>query len=304
MIPTLSSMLTVEPATLPLTTLLKAWPSNIVPPRFLGRPKQDPPIDVWLAKIAAACAAQKVPSRLWHEVARHFMGKEALRRIEDVEKVMRCVYGEQWKWKWATFGVAMKNMGWGTDSKKTEKVKVQCKASGSWWIIGRAADQSTEAKTKERLPDMGLWPRTVQWLDPRPMAAPQKDSTKARGTVGLGKPAKKTVKNRFKGADDHKRGQSILPRFLIKSQVSTPSTLPTTITVQIPIWLLAASEALLSLASQQSSAMSVLAAILIAVGSIPTLPVVSAGGTAHALGSIAVGLGALLREKALLDGTR
>lgn len=52
--------------------------------------------------------------------------------------------------------------------------------------------------------------------------------------------------------------------------------------------------------------MTAISAVLITVGSIPALPVISAGaggaflasGTAHAIGSIAVGIGSLLQTQA------
>lgn len=72
--------------------------------------------------------------------------------------------------------------------------------------------------------------------------------------------------------------------------------------IEVPVWLLLACEALKDLNVEYPTTMGVVSAILITFGSIPSLPAVTAGaagaflagGTAHAIGSIAVGLGGLL----------
>ena len=78
-----------------------------------------------------------------------------------------------------------------------------------------------------------------------------------------------------------------------------PPPPPTTLVAQVPVWLLAASEAIFAMTPDSSGAMSILAAVLITVGSIPALPGVAAGSTATALGAAAVGLGTILRERAI-----
>ena len=78
-----------------------------------------------------------------------------------------------------------------------------------------------------------------------------------------------------------------------------PPPPPTTLIAQVPVWLLAASEAIFAMTPDSNGAMSILAAVLITVGSIPALPGVAAGSTATALGAAAVGLGTILRERAI-----
>ena len=65
--------------------------------------------------------------------------------------------------------------------------------------------------------------------------------------------------------------------------------------VNAPEWLLTAVQAVDAISTEYPKTMSVLAAVLITVGSVPNLPVVAgtavATGTAHAIGAVAVGLG-------------
>ena len=112
MLSTIKSRFTSEPQiqASALPALLAAWPAEKAPPRFLGKPKKDLPVDDWLAKVAEACVASGIPQKLWHEVARHFMSDDARRRVEEVEKVMQTAFGHTWGWKWSSFGVALKNI--------------------------------------------------------------------------------------------------------------------------------------------------------------------------------------------------
>lgn len=92
---------------------------------------------------------------------------------------------------------------------------------------------------------------------------------------------------------------------LCASYSLTVITAPTTIT-HVPVWLVDACQALESLTTDHPKVMTALSAVLITVGSLPALPVISAGAggaflassTAHALGSLAVGLGTLLKAQA------
>lgn len=64
-----------------------------------------------------------------------------------------------------------------------------------------------------------------------------------------------------------------------------------------------ASQALSFLTTEHPKAMTAISAVLITIGSIPAIPAIAAGaggaflagGTAHAIGSIAVGVGSLIR---------
>ena len=70
-----------------------------------------------------------------------------------------------------------------------------------------------------------------------------------------------------------------------------------------PTWLLNASKALSFLATEHPKAMTTISAVLITIGSIPALPAIATGaggaflasGTAQAIGSIAVGVGSLIK---------
>ena len=75
---------------------------------------------------------------------------------------------------------------------------------------------------------------------------------------------------------------------------------------QVPLWLVNACQSLEFLTNEHPKVMTALSAVLITVGSLPALPGVAAGAggaflassTAHALGSIAVGLGTMLQAQA------
>jgi len=182
---------------------------------------------------------------------------------------------------------------------KTEAVRVHQKPSGTWWIVGRGGDKGTKVKTKEPLPELGFLARAAQRVS-------------SRSTTAASLPKKVVVKRTksikiLKSISKQRAGTSVLSRTL--SRVAVPLHLaapppPTSITAQVPFWLLAASEALFAFTGEHSNTMSVLAAVLITVGSIPSLPAVTAGSTAHALGSIAIGLGTLLRERACADAKK
>lgn len=101
-------MFLLKRPTFELEPVLAAWTDA---PRFVGNPKKDPAVDSWLAQIEAGCTERRVPKELWPKVGRHFMGAKAQKRLQEVERVMQCMHGETWVFKWKTFVVAMKNMG-------------------------------------------------------------------------------------------------------------------------------------------------------------------------------------------------
>ena len=78
-----------------------------------------------------------------------------------------------------------------------------------------------------------------------------------------------------------------------------------TMIANAPLWLINACQSLEILTSDHPKVMTALSAVLITVGSLPALPAISAGAggaflassTAHALGSLAVGLGTLLQAQ-------
>ena len=73
---------------------------------------------------------------------------------------------------------------------------------------------------------------------------------------------------------------------------------------QVPVWLLNACSALDYITSEHPKAMSIISAILITAGSIPTIPAIAGGaggavlasGAAQAAGAMAIGLGQALNN--------
>ncbi|KZT05062.1 uncharacterized protein LAESUDRAFT_727316 [Laetiporus sulphureus 93-53] len=299
--------------------LLASWPAGAAPPRFQGKPKKDLPVDAWLAKVAEACAAQKVPKTRWHEIARHYMSEDVKRKLDEVEKVMRCVSGEKWHWKWSSFGVALRSIS--CDPKMTEAIKMQRRSGGTWWIIGRGSDKGKSMKTLEPLPvkEPLAWFRLAPKPADKPAAktAPANPARKVAKKVMVKTVVKTTAVSKADGKKSEPKNQTEVSASFIARTVSVmkgpmqpqpvvppPPPPPTEITAQVPLWLVAASEAIYSLTNECSTTMTILAAVLITVGSIPSMPTISAGATVTALGSMAVGLGALLREKAIADAER
>lgn len=72
---------------------------------------------------------------------------------------------------------------------------------------------------------------------------------------------------------------------------------PPPVIAQVPIWLLNASEALFAVINEPLTVTSVLAAVLITIGSIPAIPVVSAGPTVQVAGYLAVAVGTRMRNQ-------
>ena len=97
-----------------LRATLESWNSAEHPVTvFKGKPKrkEDPTVDAWLQSVEEACAFRCVPKTHWPDVARHFMGKKAQGRVVEVEKIMRCVCGDKWKWDWQGFTQAVSKIG-------------------------------------------------------------------------------------------------------------------------------------------------------------------------------------------------
>ncbi|KAI0313060.1 hypothetical protein OF83DRAFT_1086590 [Amylostereum chailletii] len=152
-----------------LEPVLAGWSD---PPRFHGKPKKDPPVDVWLESIKAGCLERKVPKDYWHKVGQRFLGSRARTRFDELKAVLRNMHGGKYRWDWKRFKVAMRNMGWEIDDHKTESFKVQSKPSGIWWIVTGKERQEAPAAELVKGPD-------------------EKTKTeKARGANAKGKPEK------------------------------------------------------------------------------------------------------------------
>ena len=142
-----------------LEPVLDSWKN---PPRFLGNPKKDPPVDTWLDQVKEGCLERKIPKEYWYKVGQRFLGDKARKRLDELKAVLRNLHGGNYRWDWKKFQTAMRNMGctsplppllpsadWTSpvigdiDDKKTESVRVQTKSSG-WWIIGREKEEVSE----------------------------------------------------------------------------------------------------------------------------------------------------------------
>ncbi|KAI0334300.1 hypothetical protein GY45DRAFT_95205 [Cubamyces sp. BRFM 1775] len=284
------------------------------PPRFIGNPKKDLPVDEWLQQIKAGCIERKVPREYWHKVAQHYMAGKAKTRFEELKLVMKNMHGGKYRWTWKNYKIAMRNMGWDIDSQKTEAIEVESRPSGFWRIIGR---RGSDNESKEAAP--------VEATPPRP-------PPKSRATFDFGSTMKSlpSIPNLRRAAtadsvetvsSTTSSGSSSAFSSFFSSAKSTPAATPpatsavttpagtpgqsvTTVT-QVPAWLVNACQSLEFLTNEHPKVMTAISAVLITVGSLPALPAVSAGAggaflassTAHALGSLAVGLGTLLQAQ-------
>ena len=91
-----------------LEPVLSSWTN---PPRFLGNPKKDPPVDAWLEQVKQGCQERKIPKEYWHKVGQRFLGDKARKRLDELKEVLRNLHGGNYKWDWKRFKIAMKNMG-------------------------------------------------------------------------------------------------------------------------------------------------------------------------------------------------
>ncbi|KAI0351230.1 hypothetical protein OH77DRAFT_963210 [Trametes cingulata] len=285
------------------------------PPKFLGNPKKDPPVNDWLKQIKAGCIERKVPREYWHKVAQHYMEGKAKARFEELKLVMKNMHGGKYRWTWKNYKIAMRNMGWDIDPQKTEAIEVESRPSGFWRIIGRRDD--SEAKEAP----------VVQAPPPRP-------PVKSRATFDFGStmkslpsiptPRRSTTTDSVETVSSvTSSGSSAFSSFFSSARSTPVSTPPATSAVttpagtpgesvttvaQVPAWLVNACQSLEFLTNEHPKVMTAISAILITVGSLPALPAVAAGAggaflassTAHALGSLAVGFGTLLQAQ--VDG--
>ncbi|CCL99833.1 uncharacterized protein FIBRA_01857 [Fibroporia radiculosa] len=270
-------------------------------PVFLGNPKKDPLVNDWLAQIKAGSIERKVPRDYWHKVGQHYLGPKAKGRLDEVKLVMKNMHGGKYKWNWKSFKVAMRNMGWDIDVSRTEAIKVQSKPSGLWWIVGRGND--SDSKPAEPTSSAPSKP---------PLPSKSNSMCEVMTTKALPTPKRSVT------ASSIETVTSIASVFSSKhstpksTPVMTPAMTPaedindtTTMITHAPLWLVNACQSLDYLASEHPKVMTTLSAVLITVGSLPAIPALSAGAggaflassTAHAIGSIAVGLGTWLKAQ-------
>ncbi|KAI0669038.1 hypothetical protein C8Q78DRAFT_978744 [Trametes maxima] len=290
-----------------LEPVLTEWTN---PPRFVGNTKKDPPVDEWLKQVKEGCIERKVPREYRHKVAQRFLSGKAKERFDDLKSVMKNMHGGKYRWTWKSFKIAMRNMGWDVDAQKTETIEVESRPSGFWRIIGRGRDN----ESKEVVP--------IQAVPPRP--PPKSRATFDFGSTMKNLPAiptprrSNTVDSIETVSSVSSSGSSAFGSFFSSAKTTPASTPPTVATpagtpggsvttvTQVPAWLVNACQSLEFLTNEHPKVMTALSAVLITVGSLPALPAVSAGAggaflassTAHALGSLAVGLGTLLQAQA------
>ncbi|EJF60238.1 hypothetical protein DICSQDRAFT_88061 [Dichomitus squalens LYAD-421 SS1] len=285
-------------------------------PRFVGNPKKDLPVDDWLAQIKSGCIERKVPREYWHKVAQHYMADKAKARFDELKAVMKNMHGGKYRWTWKNFKIAMRNMGWDVDSQKTEAIEVQSKPSGLWWIVGR---RNNETKEKEVAPVESLPPRpppktqrsfdfgsTMKNLPPMPMPRRSATMSSISSVDSVSSASSSSVTSNISSFFSSARNTPVSTpeSSAVASPAGTPGGTVTTVS-QVPTWLVNACQSLEYLTNEHPKVMTALSAVLITVGSLPALPAISAGAggaflassTAHALGSLAVGLGTILQSQ-------
>lgn len=303
-----------------LAVALKEWSTTTADhlvPEFKGRPKRkdDPTAEAWLNLVDKGCSARAVPKTHWPAVAKHFMGKKARGRVLELEKVMRALHGEQWDWRWKDFRVAVLNMGCeylfvctreagkltvsagNIDETKTRPVLVERKSSGLWWIVGGKGDTPAPpvAPGKSNI-------KVPQAVPKKPLADAKPSKTNANKSSGSesklltkAPPPKATVVPKDpRPTPTPTRSGSVfsLPALPFLRPTPQPQqTVLQTITAQVPLWLLAATEALSTLSNEHPDVLTAVATALVAVGTVST------GGSAAvaAIGEAAVVVGRALK---------
>ncbi|KAJ7151541.1 hypothetical protein C8R46DRAFT_487057 [Mycena filopes] len=300
-----------------LEPVYAAWAA----PRFLGDPQKDPPVDDWIQAIKSGCIEHKVPKEYWHTCAQHFMGDKAKARLIELKKVMAQVHGGRYRWNWKKFKVAMRNMAWDIDTSETETVKVP---SGPFWWLPKPAKTETESKLEDQpswiicedpAPSLSRSSTFTRFLskDPPPLPAPAPEPE--RPLVGRAATTHSfwpVRKNSNEVALLDNTVQRPVPRKAksdgaVLSNLAVSKALPPipNSEVRAPAWLLNATTALDFLHNEHPRVMTTLSAILIVAGTIPSLPIITAGAggailassTAHAVGAIAVGLGSWIKTQ-------
>jgi len=281
--------------------------------RFVGNPKKDPPVDEWLKTIKTGCKERHVPKEYWHKVGKHFMGDKAKARFDELKAVMAQVHGGRYRWNWKKYKIAMRNMAWDIDDTETEAIKVQGKPF--WWF---ARKNSQDATVDEEVPAPCL-ARSETWtVVPRQSGKDGGSSFTPRRPPQRSMSAPFWLTRRITESDpDHRpspqkmKSDTDVVSESLKEAVKSLPPLPiaeTVATVNAPAWLLKACSALDFLQNEHPKVMSTLSAVLIAAGTLPTIPAISAGaggailasGAAHTIGAVAVALGSWL--KAQQDG--
>ncbi|OSD03855.1 hypothetical protein PYCCODRAFT_1451544 [Trametes coccinea BRFM310] len=274
-----------------LAAALQSWNTTNADhpvPEFKGKPKrkEDPTTDAWLVLVEKGCSARSVPKAHWPAVAKHFMGKKARSRVLQVEKVMHALHGEQWEWRWKDFKLAVMNMGWNIEETKTRQVQVERKSSGLWWIVGGKDETSNQTASSSANNKSSILPK-------KPTPTTKSPGGTSTGSKLLSKtpPPKPSTS---KASPPARTGPLFsLPALPFLRPAPQPQqTILQTITAQVPLWLLAATEALSTLSNEHPDVLTAVAAAIVAVGTVST------GGSAAvaAIGEAAVVMGRALKN--------
>ncbi|KAI0067597.1 hypothetical protein BV25DRAFT_1794360 [Artomyces pyxidatus] len=279
------------------------------PPRFLGKPKKDPPVDTWLGNIKAGCVERKVPKEYWHEVGEHYLGDKARGRLAELKAVLRNLHGGKYRWNWKRFKIAMRNMAWEIDEKLTEWVKVQSKPSGLWWIVGRkdrhgALDDQDKNQAERKSEKRKSTVSQVEKEKGKRSTVGAKSLTKKTEGHDSSPPRRWLSHSHFSGPASTNSGfWNFASHAPFASRDPVPVEIPgdvTTTVVHVPRWLVKASNAFDNLANEHPKVMTTLSAVLITVGSLSGVAAGSGGAifssqAAQAAGTIVVGVGNLLK---------
>ncbi|KZT25074.1 hypothetical protein NEOLEDRAFT_1156536 [Neolentinus lepideus HHB14362 ss-1] len=304
-------------------------------PIFNGDPKKDKPVDAWLDQIKEGCIERKVPEEYWYEVAQHYLGPAAKARLDAFKKVLYQMNGGSHRWTWKQFRAAMTNMGWEIDPAVTETVEVKAKPFSSWFTVKRKKSTALTDEPEDMDDDQAPLPpkKTPPRSKTAPVASTSSEPAKPPAPVRAATLGFLPVRRNSKSGnapndtpDPKPDPKALVKPELVKAMSDTvvetmkhlaPSKAKTIDTVasdpnteavvttiaHAPVWLIQASSAIEMLTKEHPHTMSALAAILITAGSIPALPAVAASPmapilashAAQAIGSIAVGLGTLLK---------
>lgn len=142
-------------------------------PKFLGKPKKDPPVDEWLKQIKAGCIERKIPQEYWPKVAQHYMGDKAKARLNELKAVMEKVHGGKYKCTWKKYKIAMRNMGCEWDFLLSTYVSVRSPYTENidTGTIETTATQAIEVQGKSSSWQWLTW-KKPETEEPQPMQRP------------------------------------------------------------------------------------------------------------------------------------
>nr|VWP01311.1 N/A [Ganoderma boninense] len=273
----------IGPKPFDLAAALASWstsaPDQPPTPEFKGKPrrKDDPTAEAWLDLIEQGCTARRVPKTHWPDVAKHFMGKKPRGRVAEVEKVMHALHGEQWAWMWKNFRVAVLNMG--SEDRGQGRLSLS---------LPKEHPRGRQAEPAQTFPALAQIHPPPQGERERGREAAEKDeTTKSKEPKPPNPPAPPRSSLLFTLP-----ALPGIPGLRRAPAQAEPQTLLAKVSAQVPLWLLATTEALATLANDNPDMLTAVATVLVAVGT------VSGGGTAAvaAIGEAAIVVGRAIKS--------